>query len=165
MIYTHILPSLLLLIVSKKRLTVTCFVAVGLVVLPSLHTHFRFFTERKYADSTRTPTQIYDQVAGVLTYDANATSRWCNTVLMDVNFYDGLVTTIPAGFGTSVFFDIESLSAIQSQYLWITDSTRDALSRRIPQPRLMDLLAMPRGKLYRNQDADCRDPSSRDHLR
>jgi hypothetical protein len=155
-IYTHILLSLLLLLLSGRRAIVICFIAISLLNLPSIHANFRSFTAGKYADSSKTPARVYDQVAKVLTYDARATSRWCNTVLMDIGLYDGVVSAIPAGIGTSVIFDTESTSAIHSRYLWITDSTRDLLARRIPQPRLEHLLAMPRGELYLNLDADCR---------
>jgi len=164
-IYSHILLTLLLLILSGRRLTVLCFIAVSLLSMPEVHTYFRSFTAQKYAESTRTPDALYGQVASVLHYDARATSRWCNTVLMDIGLYDGVVTTIPGGFGTSVISNVNSMPAIRSRYLWITDVTYESLSRQIPELRLRPLLAMPRGELYFNPNADCHapgPPASRD---
>lgn len=158
-IYSHILLTLLLLILSGRRLTVLCFIAVSLLSMPRVHTHFRSFTEQKYAASMKVPGPLHDQVAAVLHYDASASSRWCNTVLMDIDLYDGIVTTIPGGFGTSVILGVKSMSPIRSRYLWITDVTYDSLSRQIPRLRLKRLLAMPRGELYFNLDADCLDPT------
>jgi hypothetical protein len=114
----------------------------------------------KYQDWSRLFRQHSDEAAITtafeqhVTYQPEAPSPWCNTLLVDgTTLISYRTTLVPAGIGVSFYSSIDQLALpVKSQYLFLTDEEYHAIKDHL---RVERLAVTPGGTLYRNLDSGC----------
>lgn len=155
----HLLISLLLLVACKRYRIVALLIVINLVLISGFFGAWDELHIKNYAyqdeDLTATLTNFEDSLDGVLVYDPDAASPWCNTLLL-VDVWQVLeveFVPIPAGIGISYTRDFSKLDKPpRSAYLLFpTDGDWPYQD----SPDLDYLTDTPYGPLYRNQQVEC----------
>lgn len=91
-------------------------------------------------------------------YDPDVNNAWCNTLFFSVRVYDGKsLAALPGGIGLSFFYNADNpLLTFKSRYLLLSDDEYRIITSRDNAPKLTYLTDTRIGKLYLNEDVDCR---------
>ena len=154
-IATHLLVTMLIMILARSYRLLPIYVLGNLLFFLLYISTFASFTSQKYLVEHERLLSLEQQVVAVMSYNDTVENQWCNTILIHVYFYNDVVTTIPPGIGTTLFFTEESIISPKSQYLWLRDDDPELLARLETDLQLDFLLQMPQGKLYRNTKVNC----------
>jgi hypothetical protein len=145
----QLLLTLLILIAFKRLRLAGLFIVGNVLVVSAFLTVYRdnaqlhFFDNRQSLNSFAASTQNY------LSYQADAPTSWCNTVLSPSFEFDFLA--LPPGLGFSVGVDAAKTS-FRSRYLLLDETTYQVLRNR---PNLKYLTDVGTKHLLFNQDVDC----------
>ena len=159
----HLLLTLLVLLGCQRR-------AFSVLLLVSYIPALLFTTyvsnlwiDQHVAPAVRAEYETYrTQLADVVTYDADAPSRWCNTVLFSSEYWYEM-TQLPLAFEPGIGLTSWTLKQplnvsvppqlpFRSRYLLFTD--QDAASYDLPDS-YMPVSAVPFGNIYINENVDC----------
>jgi len=129
-----------------------------LFILPITINQFQYMSNLALNPDTATR---YESLAAdlepMLQWDASATNRWCNTVLLENPEYIHdipFMLAIDTGLGFSWIGenDLPSVERFRSAYVVLTDETAMLV---LPGKNLEPIADVPNGKVYRNWDSDC----------
>lgn len=159
---THLMLSLLLLITFKRYRPALLLVATNVLFLPIFWSDFRTVVTDKYTPDHSAYITFKATADAYLTYDAQAPSAWCNTLLFHVSDYDRpMLTGVPAGIGLSFFKDPNNpMLSFKSRYLLLSAENYRLIAQRPDAPQLEWLADVPTARLYVNRSADCSSPES-----
>jgi hypothetical protein len=166
----HLLLSAALLVLQNRRwlvgLLVASMLALWLPIFPyNVLDQYREGNLPRYSGVIRQQIERWSSVLdGVLRYDADAPSPWCNTVSASF-FYvvpaqgeAGLVLSIPAGMGLSFVWAFDAPGfpnppQFRARYLMLTDDDYRAWQAQL---NVRPLVTVQNGTLYENLDSACR---------
>lgn len=121
----HLLLSLMVLAVMRRRAILLAVIAVALWSVPNALTTVYpdyYFAGGKFpADSA--PNPFVDELAALMPFDPHADDPWCNSVAIGANADFMRFTAIPAGIGFNRIYPSADILPddywFQSRYLWI----------------------------------------------
>jgi hypothetical protein len=88
-----------------------------------------------------------------IVFDPAASSPWCNTLLVPLQFYDRRLTLVPPGIGVSFIADNWTIHLpLKSKYLLFDQKTYEQLRDQL-HVRLLESFSL--GDLYYNLDSGC----------
>lgn len=127
----HMLVSLLLMALNRRtRLTlvfVASYVALGFS-FPAIYRyiHYKHFV---YKENANDPVEFKKQITSI-SFNKN-TSRWDNSMLIDVSDYRFFLTALPAGIGINFVMDWNLLhSPVKSRYILIQPHLYDTIKHK-----------------------------------
>jgi hypothetical protein len=155
----HLLLSLLVLLAYRRHIWVGVFVIVNLFLLPAFFQTYREFWEPSFTFDRQRIETFKETAQDIIVYDPEASSAWCNTVLVRMTDWGELKAVFPPelmalhpGIGISFFFEFYNLSLpLKSKYLLLDEATRNTF----PTARTELLGTTSIGKIYLNLDAGC----------
>jgi hypothetical protein len=162
--YRIFIPSILiilLLMIAQKDykflsalLMLQLFCFSPYVTYPGDYDDFR----TNFTTDITTMERLKDTLGAFVSFDANTSNPWCNTILIPLDYFDYRVTLLPPGIGISYVVDSSPLKLgvvkfpLKSHYLLFDQQTYEKFSEALN----VDLLASEEiGNLYRNLDSSC----------
>ncbi len=156
----HLLTSLLVLVLFNRYRLAGLLIVMNLILLPSFVSSYGIFAanakesfgigevpRNQMADHI---TAFADSLSGLVVYDPNAASAWCNTLLAS-GLYPEMVG-VPAGIGISVGWVFRPEKPPRSRYLLLSDPQ----AAFVEQAALVVLAETSRGTLYLNPNCGTR---------
>jgi hypothetical protein len=153
----HLLLSLALLVVAGRNGLIAAVIVVMAAAAPLAR---RDFVDDQSLDlhvdtaALRAATESFERV---VSYQRDAPSPWCNTVLIDLPQYDWHVIAIPAGLGVEWTSVIDPpVHPLFSKYVWMIPQAIERVRATYGSPELTLLLRFDDGmELYRNERSAC----------
>jgi hypothetical protein len=153
----RLLLSALVLVGMKRYRIATALLLTMALILPNALYDGGAWAE---AHISRDANAFYQQqraaFAAVMPSQPDASSRWCNTLLMSASYLaqlPALPMAVPPGIGLS--WGIEAVDGVpRARYLLLSDADYAAYP---DQSALTRLLSVPEGALYQNGVPDCQD--------
>jgi len=152
----HLFLSVLLLISFKRYRILTLYLFLCLLSTPLfVNNYIRDYLENFTYYKPQEYLQWRDKVSEQITYQPQAETPWCNTVLIPLSFYDQRVLVIPAGFGLAYFMpQMDFEMPPKSHYLYFNNQALEKLNK-LGELKLELIIKLPIGKIYRNLDSKC----------
>jgi hypothetical protein len=151
---SHLLLGLLLLAATGRYRIVAICAVLSLIGINLFLADYRSLNSANFAFQHEKWEEDRAALAQHLVYQPDATSPWCNTVLISLDFLNYKTTLIPPGIGVS--FLLEPYTNLQfplmSAYLWLNPKEDDIVQgHQHVEPIFRD----SKGVLYRNLDSPC----------
>lgn len=158
-IFTHLLVTLLIMVLRRNFAPVIIFIVINVLALPIFlqNSDVRVFTSEKFPSEANTPRfiELATALDEAIVYDSDTDNRWCNTLLISLDYTD-IMAYVPAGIGLSpIITETLAERPIQSQYLWVNDTDRTMLLNQEPPASLTLLFEAEGGYVMLNEDAEC----------
>ncbi|MCS6834432.1 MAG: hypothetical protein NZ750_00245 [Anaerolineae bacterium] len=156
----HLLLTLVLLVMSDHFLSPLAFSAIFFMGLPfffNASDYFMHYDGVHFGDHERVQ-QI--QLPPELRYDPNASSPWCNTLVIDVSLYRDFLVAVPPGIGISWVLSFQDWQGetLRSRYVWMRgERAANEAFAAARQLSLRYLDDVPGGQLYLNEASACSD--------
>lgn len=158
-----LLFSFVLLIMFMRFRLLFLFFLINLLLLPFFVVLYQVDWGIQFQYNRELIADFAEDTRGLIVYDPNAPSGWCNTVLMRMYregeddrvyvLHPELMMTAEAGIGVSFFLSPEiNRYPLKSKYLLLKPSDLAELGDRVHVELLAETAI---GNLYRNLDADC----------
>lgn len=159
MLSSVLLMLIVLAVALRRRWLLAPLLVYQIIVFPyALYFYDNFTNFQTSPEKLARYEEYKPQLAEVLTYDPDALSPWCNTVMYDLYYLLGETSVFiaaPYGFGLSITEIVpegEMPAAPKSKYIALRDGNYESYR---PALNLEPLLPLPDGMLYLNLDAPC----------